>query len=119
MSQKRYKGSCHCGAVRYEVDLDFSRGTTRCNCSICTKARAWFTFVNAGQLHMQAGEEAMAEYRWIHPEERSRFSLTASAKPAVFASMQLARLISWAEGFTLSPWPHWMMLTPKNSQKRL
>ncbi|MCX7175528.1 MAG: GFA family protein [Proteobacteria bacterium] len=67
MTIKHYTGSCHCKNVRYEVDLDLSKGTARCNCSICTKARAWFAFVNAGQLRMVAGEDSMAEYRWTPP----------------------------------------------------
>jgi len=67
MPLKHYTGSCHCGTVRYEVDLDLSKGTVRCNCSICTKARAWFTFVKPEQLRMVAGEETMSEYRWTPP----------------------------------------------------
>ena len=54
MSLKHVLGSCHCGAVRYEADVDLSKGTIRCNCSICTKARAWFTFAGGEQFHLLA-----------------------------------------------------------------
>jgi hypothetical protein len=38
---KIYQGSCHGGAVRFECELDLAEGTSKCNCSICTKARFW------------------------------------------------------------------------------
>jgi hypothetical protein len=32
-----YNLSCHCGAVRLEVDAELS-GLTECNCSICARS---------------------------------------------------------------------------------
>ena len=67
MTYRRYHGSCHCQAVRYEAEFDLAAGTNRCNCSICSKARAWFLFVRSDNFKLLAGEEALGTYRWIPP----------------------------------------------------
>lgn len=67
MAAKTYTGSCHCVAVRYQADIGLSKGSTRCNCSLCTKARAWFLFVKADRLRLTAGAEALADYQWTPP----------------------------------------------------
>lgn len=65
MSVRTYSGSCHCGAIRFEVDVDLAAGTNRCNCSICTKARAWFVLVKGDdKVRVLAGERAHTEYQW-------------------------------------------------------
>lgn len=61
------RGSCHCGAVRYEAELDLSKGTIRCNCSLCTKARAWFAFVGGDEFRLLVGEDNMSSYQWTPP----------------------------------------------------
>ncbi|MDB5518426.1 MAG: glutathione-dependent formaldehyde-activating [Tardiphaga sp.] len=64
MALKTYSGSCHCGAVRFEADIDLSQGTNRCNCSICAKARSWFALVSPDRFRQIRGAEAQAEYQW-------------------------------------------------------
>jgi hypothetical protein len=75
MPKKRYHGSCHCGAVRYEAELDIAHGTNRCNCSICWKARAWFVIVGGNDFKLLTSPDEMGEYRWI-PEGRHEPFLT-------------------------------------------
>jgi hypothetical protein len=67
MSHQRYRGSCHCQAVRYEAAFDLAAGSHRCNCSICSKARAWFIFVRGDDFRLLAGGEMLSDYRWLPP----------------------------------------------------
>src|SRR2546422_623482 len=59
MSTQTFHGGCHCGAVRYAVDLDLSKGTLRCNCSLCRKSRAWFTFAPANAFSLNHGRRLL------------------------------------------------------------
>lgn len=67
MTYRQYHGSCHCQAVRYEARFDLAAGTNRCNCSLCSKARAWFLFVRGDGFKLLAGEDALSSYRWVPP----------------------------------------------------
>jgi hypothetical protein len=75
---KTYSGGCHCGAVRYEADLDLSQGTIRCNCSICRKARAWLTAVQGFRLVQ--GQESLTEYQFGSQRIRHMFCKTCGIK---------------------------------------
>ncbi|XXF80030.1 GFA family protein [Myxococcaceae bacterium GXIMD 01537] len=60
---KVYSGGCHCGAVRFEAELDLGNGATRCNCSICTKVGATAIIVKPSAFRLLAGAENLGEYR--------------------------------------------------------
>lgn len=58
-----YEGSCHCGAVRFEADLDLSRPIT-CNCSYCSRRGSILVFTPADNFTLKTGEEKLTEYRF-------------------------------------------------------
>lgn len=63
---KRYKGSCHCGAVRFEFSgPDIERGL-RCNCSICRRKGAMMTafMVAPEEISIEAKADALATYEF-------------------------------------------------------
>src|SRR5262249_38093468 len=60
---KKHAGGCHCGAVRFEVDIDATTGG-RCNCSICHKTGATGGITKPSAFKLLLGEDKLGQYQW-------------------------------------------------------
>jgi hypothetical protein len=60
---KTYTGGCHCGEVRFEVTTDLS-GVAACNCSLCQKRGALWSFVPSEHFGLRAGAEDLKDYQF-------------------------------------------------------
>jgi hypothetical protein len=59
---KTYEGSCHCGAVRYEVFMAPPAKAFAGNCSICKRAGWLLTFVRSQSFRLMSGEDVLRDY---------------------------------------------------------
>ena len=82
-----YAGSCHCGAVKFEVRGPITRAMT-CTCSICERLGAVWHATDEAGLRILCPEQALSVYRFgtltarhyfcpgcgIHPFSRPRLN---------------------------------------------
>jgi hypothetical protein len=78
--RKTHRGSCHCGAVAFECEVDLAAQTSRCNCSICWKTRFWKAFFPAADFRLIRGEEALTDYTFGRGAIRHRFCKICGVK---------------------------------------
>jgi hypothetical protein len=90
MTLKTHHGSCHCGAVKYEAELDLTQGGGRCNCRICVKTRQWGAMTKPEAVRLTAGDEVLADYEVGGGMGHHRFCKTCGVR--VFATGHLEQI---------------------------
>lgn len=62
---KTHKGSCHCGAVEFEVKLEGEIDKVRhCDCSLCRRRSAFVASATLENLTVTKGAENLALYQF-------------------------------------------------------
>jgi hypothetical protein len=64
-NRRTYRGSCHCGAFVYDIDLPELRVVVECDCSFCRRT---------GNLYVPTGEDA--NFRVVNGSEGNLTSYT-------------------------------------------
>ena len=63
MTSRTFEGSCHCGAVRFEVDTDLDHVRV-CDCSVCRKRGALIHRVEQDRFRLLTPIEDLTLYQW-------------------------------------------------------
>ncbi|HAJ76568.1 MAG TPA: aldehyde-activating protein [Gammaproteobacteria bacterium] len=77
----KYKGSCHCGAVQFEVEAPDPVEVENCNCSICSKSGYLHLIVPGANFSLITGESQLQTYSFNTGVARHYFCKVCGIKP--------------------------------------
>lgn len=68
------KGQCHCGGVKFEVELiNGLDKPVRCNCTMCGMKGAVMVFAALGSIQVTEGEELISTYQFHSQTAKHHF----------------------------------------------
>ena len=75
-----HQGSCHCGAIAFDVIAELG-AVTACNCSMCQRKGVLMWFVPRAALALRTPAEAMRTYRFNTHKIAHHFCPTCGIHP--------------------------------------
>jgi hypothetical protein len=75
-----YTGSCHCGAVAFEIDTDFPELAT-CDCSLCRRRNALMVKVHESRFRLLRGDDVLRLYEFHTMTAKHYFCGTCGIYP--------------------------------------
>lgn len=78
--KETYQGSCHCGKVKFEVDMDLDHVRV-CDCTLCRKRGALNHRVGDSDLRISTSLDELTLYRWHTRTARDYFCPTCGILP--------------------------------------
>lgn len=76
-----YQGSCHCKAVRFEVEAPECIEADYCNCSICSKSGFLHLIVPLSKFNLISGSESLTHYTFNTGVAKHTFCKVCGIKP--------------------------------------
>ena len=76
----KFQGSCHCGAVAFEVNGELEH-VVDCNCSYCARAGYLHWNVEPEQFRLVRGEAAYRTYQFGTATSHNHFCTTCGISP--------------------------------------
>ena len=76
-----YPGSCHCGAVKFEIDAPEQLEVEDCNCSICSKSGYLHLIIPLSRFTLLSGEESLSTYSFNTGVAKHTFCKICGVKP--------------------------------------
>ena len=77
----RYQGSCHCGAVTFEIDADEHLEVEDCNCSICAKTGFLHLILPLSKFTLLTGDAMLSTYTFNSGIAKHTFCKHCGIKP--------------------------------------
>lgn len=81
MAVSTQHGGCHCGAVRYQVEIDTEAEALSCNCSMCGRAGTLLQFVPETAFKLEQGEANLTDYQFNKHSIHHLFCNKCGIKP--------------------------------------